>query len=145
MCFLAAGRWAGQRAKRRIAWPWRRRRFFFSLSFCVGKTLKCVNICLQRPVFNALGAAVCHPQWLAGRGARRRVKRRIAWPLQRRQFFFFSVVLCWQNVKICECLLGMPSFQCIGGASVPPPMACQTLGRATRRMAHRLALPQAPM
>ena len=59
--------------------------------------------------------------------------------------FFFSVVLCWQNVKICECLLATPSFQCIGAGGVPPSMAWRTLGQATRRMAHRLALLQAPM
>ena len=29
----------------------------------------------------------------------------------------FSVVLCWQNFKICECLVAMPSFQCIGGGA----------------------------
>ena len=45
---------------------------------------------------------------------------------------FFCVILCWQNVKFCECLLEMPSFQCNGGGSVPPPMPCQTLGRAAR-------------
>ena len=43
---------------------------------------------------------------------------------------FFSVILCWQNDKFCECLLATPSFQCIGGGSVPAPMACRTLGRA---------------
>ena len=43
---------------------------------------------------------------------------------------FFCVALCWQNVKICECLLATPSFQCIGGGSVLPPMPCRTLGRA---------------
>ena len=43
---------------------------------------------------------------------------------------FSSVVLCWQNDKFCECLLATPSFQCIGGGSVLPPMACRTLGRA---------------
>ena len=68
----------------------------FSLSYCVGKTLKCVDVCLQRPVFNASGAAVCRPQCLAGLGGG-------ADP-------FFCVVLCWQNVKICECLLAMPNF-----------------------------------
>ena len=41
---------------------------------------------------------------------------------------FFSVVLCWQNVKICEYLLAMPSFQCIGGASVPAPDALSDAG-----------------
>ena len=62
-----AGCWAGRRAKRRVTWPWRRRRIFFSLSYCVGKTLKCVNVCLQRPVFNASAVAVCRPQSVAGR------------------------------------------------------------------------------
>ena len=57
----------------------------------------------------------------------------------------FSVVLCWQNFKICECLFAMPSFQCIGGGSVPPPMACQTLGRVARRKARHLALAEAPI
>ena len=56
---------------------------------------------------------------------------------------FFSVVLCWHNVKMCECLLAMSSFQCIGGGSVPPPMPCRTLGRAARRKACRLALAEA--
>ena len=58
---------------------------------------------------------------------------------------FFSIVLCWQNVKICECLLATPSFQCIGGDSVPPPISCRTLGRAARRKARRLALAEAPI
>ena len=58
---------------------------------------------------------------------------------------FFSVVLCWHNVKMCECLLAMSSFQCIGGGSVPPPMPCRTLGRAARRKACRLALAEAPI
>ena len=58
---------------------------------------------------------------------------------------FFCVVLCWQNVKICECLLATPSFQCIGGGSVPPPMPCRTLGRAAGRKARRLALAEAPI
>ena len=57
---------------------------------------------------------------------------------------FFSVVLCWQNDKFYECLLGMPSFQSIGGGSVPPPMAYRTLGWAACRQAHRLALAEAP-
>ena len=85
-----AGRWAGRRAERRIVWPSRRRRFFFSLSYCVGKTLKCVNVCLQRPVFNASGAAVCRPQWLAGRWAGRRAERRVAWPWRRPECNFLS-------------------------------------------------------
>ena len=87
--------------------------------------------------------AVCRPRWLAGRWAGWRAERRIAW-LWRRRRIFFSVILCWQKFKICECLLAIPSFQCIGDGSVPPPMPCRTLGRAARRKARRLALPEAP-
>ena len=100
----------------------------FSLSYCVGKTLKSVNVCLQRPVFNASGPAVCRPQSVAGRWAGRRAERRVVWPWRRRRFSF-SLSYCVANFKICECLLAMPSFQCIGGGSVPPPMPCRTLGR----------------
>ena len=57
---------------------------------------------------------------------------------------FFSIVLCCQNVKMCECLLATPSFQCIGGGSVPPPMPCRTLGRAAHRKARCLTLAEAP-
>ena len=85
-----ARRWAGRHAERRIAWPWRRRRFSFSLSYCVGKTLKSVNVCLQCPVFNALGAAVCRPRCLAGRWAGRRAERRVAWPWRRPECNFLS-------------------------------------------------------
>ena len=60
----------------------------FSLSYCVGKTLKSVNVCLQRPVFNASGAAVCCPQSVAGRWVGRRAKRRVTCPWRRRQFSF---------------------------------------------------------
>ena len=56
---------------------------------------------------------------------------------------FFSVVLCWQNFKICECLLATPSFQCIGASSVLPPISCRMLGRAAHRKARRLALAEA--
>ena len=82
---------------------------------------------------------MCRPRCLA----RRCAERRVAWPWQRRRSFF-CVVLCWQNVKICECLLATPSFQCIGGGSVPPPMPCRTLGRAAHRKARRLALAEVP-
>ena len=80
-----AGRWAGRCAKRGVVWPLRRRRFSSSLSYCVRKTLKYVNVCLQCPVFNALGAAVCRPRCLAGRWAGRHAERRVAWPWQRRR------------------------------------------------------------
>ena len=62
----------------------------FSLSYCVGKTLKSVNVCLQCPVFNASGAAVCRPQCLAGRWAGRRAERRVAWPWRRPECNFLS-------------------------------------------------------
>ena len=130
MCFLAAARWAGRCAERRVAWPWRRRRSFFSVSYCVDKTLNSVNVCLERPVFNALGAAMCCPHRVARRWAGRCTERRIAWPWRRGHCIFLGVVSCWQNVKICECLLEMPNFQCIGAGSVPLPITCRTLGRA---------------
>ena len=40
----------------------------------------------------------------------------------------FSIVLCCQNDKFCEFLLAMPSFQCIGGGSVPAPNALPDVG-----------------
>ena len=88
-----ARRWAGRRAERRVVWPCRRRRFSFSLSYCVGKTLKFVNVCLQCLVFNALGAAVCRPQCLAGRWAGRRAQRRVTWPWRRSQIFFLCRIV----------------------------------------------------
>ena len=56
---------------------------------------------------------------------------------------FFGVVSCRQNVTFCEGLLVMPSFQWIGGGSVPPPISCRTLGRAARQKARSLALAEA--
>ena len=41
---------------------------FFCVVLC-WQNAKSVNVCLQRPVFNALGAAVCRPQCLARRWA----------------------------------------------------------------------------
>ena len=82
------------------------------------------------------------PCWTLGRAARRKA-RRLA--LVEGPILFFCVVLCWQSVKICECSLATPSFHCIGGDSVPPPIACRTLGRAVHRKARRLALVEAPM
>ena len=115
----------------------------FSLSYCVGKTLKCVNVWLQCPVFNALGQQCAAPDALpdAGPGG---APKGISSGLGGGAESFFFVVLCWQNVKMCECLLATPSFQCIGGGSVPPPMPCRTVGWAARRKARRLALEEAP-
>ena len=64
------------------------------LSYCVSKTLKSVNVCLQCPVFNALGAVVCRPQWLAGRWAGRHAERRVAWPWRRPECIFLSCFGC---------------------------------------------------
>ena len=55
----------------------------------------------------------------------------------------FCAVSCLQSVKIRKCLLKMHGFKCIGGGSVPPPLSCQTLGRATGRKACCLALAEA--
>ena len=67
----------------------------FSLSYCGGKTLKSVNVCLQRPIFNASGLAVCRPQSVAGRWAGRRAERRIAWPWRRPECNFLS---CFERI-----------------------------------------------
>ena len=116
--------------------------------FCVVLCWQNVKICeclLGMPSFQCIrGGSVPSPMpcQTLGRAAHRKAHRLA---LAEAPILFFSIILCWQNVKICECLLGMPSFQCIRGGSVPPPMPCRTLGRATRRMARHLALPQAPM
>ena len=76
-----------------------------------------------------------------GRAMRRKAR---CLALAEAPILFFSVVLCWHNVKMCGCLFATPSFQCIGGGSVPPPMPCRTLGRAARPKARHLALAEAP-
>ena len=62
----------------------------FSLSYCVGKTINSVNVCLQRLVFNASGATVCRPQCLAERWAGQRTERRVAWTWRRPECNFLS-------------------------------------------------------
>ena len=115
--------------------------------FCVVLCCQNVKICqclLATPSFQCIGGGSVLPPMpcrTLGRAARRKA-RRLA--LAEALILFFSVVLCWQNVKMCECLLATPSFQCIGGGSVPPPMPCRTLGRAARQKAGRLALAEAP-
>ena len=88
-----AGRWAGRRAEKAHRLALAEAPNLFSLSYCVGKTLKCVNVCLQRPVFNASGPAVCRPQSVAGRWAGRRAERRVAWPWRRRRIFFLCRIV----------------------------------------------------
>ena len=56
-----------------------------SVSYSVNKMLKFVNVCLECPVFNALGAAVSRPQSLAGRWAGRHAEWRVTWPWRRCQ------------------------------------------------------------
>ena len=80
----------------------------FSLSYCVGKTLKSVNVCLQCPVLNASGAAVCRPQCLAGRWAGRRAERHVAWPWRRPECNFLS---CFRRI-VCG------KMRCRGKTSV---------------------------
>ena len=59
------------------------------VSYSVNKILKFVNVCLECPVFNALGAAVSCPQSLAGRWAGRRAEWRVTWPWRRCQCKIF--------------------------------------------------------
>ena len=87
------------------------------------------------PSFQCIGGGSVPPPMACrtlGRAARRKAR---CLALAEAPILFFSVVLCWQNFKICECLLAMPSFQCTGGGSVPPPMPCRTLGQAARLLA----------
>ena len=65
----------------------------FSLSYCVGKTINSVNVCLECPVFNASGAALCRLQCLAGRWAGRRAERRVAWPWGGADSFFLCRIV----------------------------------------------------
>ena len=114
---------------------------------CVVLCWQNVKICeslLVTPSFQCIGGGSVPPPMpcqTLGRAACRKAHRLA---LAEEPILFFSVVLCWQNFKICECLLAKPSFQCIGGGSVPPPIHCQTLGRAARQKVRRLALAEAP-
>ena len=92
----------------------------FSLSYCVGKTLKSVNVCLQRPVFNALGAAVCRPRCLAGRWAGRCAERRVVWPWRRRQFSFSLSYCVGKTSKFVNVCLQCPVFNALGAAVCRP-------------------------
>ena len=111
----------------------------FSLSYCVGKTLKGVNVCVQRPVFNALGAAVCRPRCLAGRWARRRAERRVVWPWWRRQIFFHCRILFGKTLKSVNFCLQCPIFNASGAAVCRP--RCLAGRWAGRRAERRIAWP----
>ena len=129
-----AARWAGRCAERRVAWPWRRRRFSFSVSYCVGKTLKVMNVCLQCPVYNVLGAAVCRPQRLAARWAGRCAERRVAWPWRRRRFSFSVSYCVGKTLKVVNVCLQCPVFNALGAAVCRPQrLAARWAGRCTER------------
>ena len=116
---------------------------YFSFVLC-SQNVKICACLLAMPSFQCVGGGSVPPPMACrtlGQAARRKA-RRLA--LADVPSLYFSFVLCSQNVKICACLLGMPSFQCVGGGSVPPPMACRTLGRAERPIAPRLASADAP-
>ena len=91
--FLAAARWAGRCAERRVAWPWQRRQSFFYVVLC-WQNVKICECLLATPSFQCIGAAVCRPRCLAGRWAGRRAERRVAWPWRRRRIFLlYRIVL----------------------------------------------------
>ena len=117
---------------------------FFCVVLC-WQNFKSCECLLAMPSFQCVGGGSVPPPTACrtlGQAMRRKA-RRLALAVE--PSLYLSFVLCLQNVKFCACLLAMPSFQCIGGGSVPPPMACRTLGRATRPMARRLALRPASM
>ena len=116
----------------------------FSVVLC-WQNVKICKCLLATPSFLCIGAGSVPPPISCrtlSRAARRKA-RHLA--LEEAPILFFSVVLCCQNVKFCEFLLAMPSFQCIGGGSVPPPISCRTLGWVARRKARRLAFAVAPI
>ena len=115
---------------------------FFSVELCC-QNVKFCEFLLAMLSFQCIGAGSVPPPMpcrTLGQAARRKAH---CLAFAEAPILFFSIVLCWQNVKMCECLLATPSFQCIGAGSVPPPISCQTLGRAARQKARRLALAEA--
>ena len=67
----------------------------------------------------------------------------MGWWIPPQQHAFFCIVSCWQCVENYEGLVKLCNFHCIGGGSVPPPMSCQTLGRAMHQKARHLAWTEA--
>ena len=99
--------------------------------FCTISCWQNVQICecfLEMPGFQCIGGGSVLPiasSCALGRAMRRKAR---CLALAEGPLHFFGAVSCWQNVTFCEGLLAMPSFQCIGGGSVPPPISCRTLG-----------------
>ena len=75
LCRRTLGR-AMRRKARRLALA--EAPILFSVSYCVGKTLKSVNVCLECPVFNASGGGSVLPPMpcqTLGRAACRKARR----------------------------------------------------------------------
>ena len=114
--------------------------------FGVASCWQNVKICecfLKMRGFHCIGSGSVPPppNWQTLGRAMHRKACRLA--LVEGPLHFFGVVSCCQIVTFWEGFLEMPSFQCIGGGSVPPPFSCRTLGRAARRKVRRLALAEA--
>ena len=95
-----AGRWAGRRAERRIAWPWRRRQCKFFVLYCVGKMFKSVSVFLKCTSFQCIGGrSVPPPASSRALGQAAHAQRRIAWPWRRLLFHFCGVVPAMRSIQ----------------------------------------------
>ena len=137
MFFLAAACWAGRCTERRIAWPWRRRRSIFFVSYCVAKTLNSVNFCLECPVFNALGAAVCRPNALPDAGPGDTPKGASPGLGGGADPFFLLPYCVDKTLKSVNFCLQRPTFNALGAAVCRPQSLARRWGgrRAERRVA----------
>ena len=97
------------------------RQYNFYVSYNAGKTLKSVKVCLECPVFNALGAAVCRPQSLARRWAGQHSQRHIAWPWQRCQCKLFVSHRVDKKLKSVSVFLKYVVFIALAVAVYQPP------------------------
>ena len=111
-----AARWAGRCAKRRVALALAEAPMHFFVSYHVGKMLKSVKVCLKCLVFNALGAAMCRPQSVAGRWAGRSCQKARRLPWHGGLNAFFCLVSGLECVGKCvgnDCVPKMHCEQCI--------------------------------